>query len=78
MDRWGVNATVVPHIGNLSNPSTAQVSDRDDTVQDEKGSARRLIDSTSFGVSSVRVKFHCQILNELVYLVRRLGRLIRG
>ena len=66
VERWGIDDTVLPHLDNWCKPSIAQVPDRDDGVQDERGSARRLTDGSPFGVSSVRVEFHCQILNDFI------------
>ena len=56
--RWGVEATVIPHIEKLEESLTYKVSDLDDGVKDGWWVVRRLIDGQSIGVLSVRVEFH--------------------
>ena len=64
--RQSVDATVVPHLDKLDESLAFTISNRYNRVSGRRGVVCLLTDSTSIEVSSVRVEFHCQILNDFV------------
>ena len=60
------DVTTVPHLEKLEKALSCKVSDQDDGVQYGRGVVRRLTDGPSIGVSSMRVEFHYQILDDFL------------